>query len=286
MQTKIVHKIYVLAIVAIVMSSCEDVIELDLQNSEPKLVIESILTDDSLHCATSISMSENFYQSEAYTPVVGAKISVTDNHNNEFQLAEEPNGIYSSRAITGQPGTDYKLQIIVNNKEYIAYSSMPRKVILDSLDFEWAENPHNKGYMVQVNFVDPANEKNYYRFRIYKNGLPYKDSESGNEIIVWDDKLFDGNQVRMAVKRGGNFFAMGDTIRIELISIDKETYNYLITLKSAIAKNLSMMYVGKGMMEGSAAPANPLSNINNDALGYFAAIAISTKTIIIRENIK
>lgn len=265
---------------ATVTFSCEDVIEMNLKNSPPQVVVEAVLTDDSLHCKTVLFKSEDFYKSAEYKLISGAKIKVTDDKLNEYILQENADGSYSSNEITGTPNTAYSIQIELDNKVYKALSRMPAKVILDSLESVWNENPHGKGYNILVNFKDPEGEKNYYRFKIYINGL-ISNKDNGNEILVWDDKVFDGKNVSLPVKHGGSFFNTGDTIRIDMYSIDEKVYNYFLTLKSAIARGSSITFIGKNMMEGSSAPANPNSNIDNGALGYFGAVAVSSKTIIV-----
>ncbi len=66
-------------------------------------------------------------------------------------------------------------------------------------------------------------------------------------------------------------FSLDDIVHVELHSISKETYDYYNTLSDIIGGN----------MEGSSAPANPTTNLNNGALGYFGAFAISSRTIVI-----
>jgi hypothetical protein len=263
------------------LSSCEDVIEVELQNSEPQTVIESLITDDENPVELRISKSGDFYEPGSYPPVTKALVTISD-HSVTDTLDEKYDGIYSGKFLKGIPGTTYTLHVEAEGKTYQATTSMPEKTELDSLGYEWGETPHYKGYMVNIYFNDQPVIKNYYRVKIFQNGKPFKDKESGNEIILMDDKIFDGKHTRMPAKRGGIFFNLGDTITIQLQSIGKETYDYFNTLKNAIAKSTSMMSMGKSMMmDGSAAPANPISNISNDALGYFGAASISSKTIVI-----
>ena len=64
----------------------------------------------------------------------------------------------------------------------------------------------------------------------------------------------------------------GDTIHVELISMDEANYEYLYTLDSSNDEG--------GF---SAAPANPRSNLEGNALGYFGAFTTDTLSIIIPE---
>jgi hypothetical protein len=78
----------------------------------------------------------------------------------------------------------------------------------------------------------------------------------------------------MAVRiRAGRNVNPGDTITIDLLSIDKATYDYFHTLSDILTSDQSPT---------SLAPANPTTNISGSALGYFAAYAVDSKQIVVR----
>jgi hypothetical protein len=269
-------------IVAASLTACEDVITLELEKSEPQIVIESLITDDQGPVTVKITKSQDFYNPGEIQSVDFAQVTISDNIGNTDTLTIQNNGIYQSVKIKGNSGSTYHLNIIAEENEYTAVSSLPEKVTIDSLYYNWGENPHSEGYMVNLCFRDPKEIKNYYRIKLMINNQPYEDKKSGNEYILWDDKIWDGNKVDMPVKRGGSFFDIGDTVTVQLQSLGEETYNYYNTLRNALVIEPSMMSMGKGLMEGSAAPANPVTNLSGNALGYFGTAAISSKTIIIK----
>ena len=73
--------------------------------------------------------------------------------------------------------------------------------------------------------------------------------------------------------RGGDKVNKGDTITIELLSIDKAAYDYFHTLSEILSSDQSPT---------SLAPQNPLTNLSGGALGYFAAYTVDTRKIVIR----
>lgn len=159
---------------------------------------------------------------------------------------------------------------------------MPQKLNLDKLDYEWGENPHSEGYMVNIWFNDPLGISDYYRIKLEINGKPYKDIEAGNEFLLQNDKIWDGKTVHIPVKHGGDFFETGDTVTVHFEHLNQSTYDYYTTLQSALATGSSTMAMGKSMMQGSAAPANPKSTFSEDVLGYFGTASVSSQTIIIK----
>jgi hypothetical protein len=114
-------------------------------------------------------------------------------------------------------------------------------------------------------FRDPF-EKNFYRIKGYLN-----DSIGAENYRLYDDQYTNGSKTDLQVRRA----SVGDTIRVELISLDKGTYEYFRTLSDLLHTN---------PIFGST-PANPTSNLSNGALGYFGAYAISSKMIIVTDSL-
>ena len=62
----------------------------------------------------------------------------------------------------------------------------------------------------------------------------------------------------------------GDELTIELQSVDEAIYRFWYTMKSG----------GGAGNSNTAAPANPLTNLQGGALGYFSAHAIDRRKVI------
>ncbi len=73
--------------------------------------------------------------------------------------------------------------------------------------------------------------------------------------------------------RAGRLVVSGDTVTVELLSIDKATYDYFNTLRDILSSDRAAT---------SLSPANPNTNLSGGALGYFAAWAIDRKVIILQ----
>ena len=70
-----------------------------------------------------------------------------------------------------------------------------------------------------------------------------------------------------------NYFNPGDTVWVDLLSIDKASYDYFNTLNNILTSDRSPT---------SLAPANPNTNLTNGALGYFAAYSVDSRMIILQ----
>ena len=267
---KIINTTTLLFLLAL--TACEDVIEIDLDSIEPKLVIEAIITDQTVQQTVKLTKTGDYFEPGIYPTISNANVIISDNLGNSEILSEINNsGIYQTTNLQGTTGNIYELSIMVENKEYTAVSEMPVKVNIDTLSAEFVEaTPRfDEGYIVKCHFSDPAGISNYYRFKIYENGILLN---SSSDFILGNDKTFDGNEVQIPFRI--KTFQINDTITVELLSLNKDTYDYYNTLIG------SSNEPGGGM--SSSTPANPISNISNGAMGYFGVYTISSKTIIIK----
>jgi hypothetical protein len=99
---------------------------------------------------------------------------------------------------------------------------------------------------------------------------------------VFDDNIIDGTTYTIPIDKGfdknGQFsdtlsyFKRGDTVTIKLCNIDKYTYDFWRTYE------FSLQSIGNPF----SSPTRILSNISNNALGYFGGYGCQYRTIILR----
>jgi hypothetical protein len=252
---------------------CQKVINVDLNEAEPKIVIEGMINDKRGPYSISITRSGSYFNQPVLPSVSGAKVIISDDSGISDSLREVAPGIYITSKTKGIPGRTYTLKVISDNIEYTGSSTMLSHVNIDSLKlvksefqrFDPGENDKNKvHYEIHCFFNDPA-EKNFYRIRVLKN-----DSINTQSYRLYDDQYTNGLVTELRVSNA----EAGKTYRIELLSIDKATYNYYRTLSDLIYTN---PFFG-------STPANPNTSLSNSALGYFGAAAISTKTVTITQD--
>lgn len=252
---------------------CQQVVSIDLNTANPRIVVEGNIKDQPGPYSVFLSMTGSYFDTTLATPPVShAQVVITDNLGNRDTLKEVISGTYQSSTLLGVSGRTYMLSVKADGKEYIATSSMPTKVFIDSL---YALPRHGfggeSGYDIYVTFKDPPELGNYYRINARSSTVIPADSIDGRRYRLFTDKLTNGNEMTERIRAGRNVNP-GDTITIELCSIDKASYDYFHTLSDILSSDRSPT---------SLAPANPNSNISGDALGYFSAYTVDTKKIII-----
>jgi hypothetical protein len=168
------------------------------------------------------------------------------------------------------PGYTYTLTVLAQNTNYTAVSTMPQPVPLDSVTLQSTGGfgPGGKNQITAVvNFQDPAGIKNYYQFIEYINGVQFT-----KDIFVFDDRLSDGKYISTGLYMDSTYLNKGDQLEVQMNCIDESVYNYFYQLAQSTSG---------GAFNTSASPANPTSNINNGAFGYFSAHTTQSRTVTI-----
>jgi hypothetical protein len=261
---------FMLLIFLIVFSSCEKVIDIDLVSKENQIVIEGGISNLQGPYTILLSQTVNFDETNSFPPVSGANVTISDDIGNVETLTETSSGVYVTSNIQGVCNRNYTLKVVSNGEEFIATSYMHEPVNIDTLTIT-TETTHNSSKRtISVGFTDPKGISNYYRFIKTINNIEQ------STIYVEDDLLQDGNDISqplLSKSKEETSLKIGDNVTISLQVIDKNVYNYFRTLNQLIG--------GSGLMNQSTSPANPISNFNNGALGYFNAYSVTHKELTI-----
>lgn len=254
-------------------ASCEKVIEIDLSASKEVIVIEATITNSKLPFTVMVSKTSPYFGTKTSNPVSGAKVSVRAEKGKTKNFEETSPGLYQIEKTLALAGYWYIIDVEYEGITYSARSFMNEVVPIAELGFSYFDGLgfFDSGYKVNTYIRDPVNKENYYRLKYYVNG---KIANNGGEITLYSDQLFDGKDIGLGQR--STVFKESDTLTVELQSIDKAAYDYFSTLESISGNELQQ----------SASPANPISNFNNGALGYFSAYTFDQKTVVIKDHIE
>jgi hypothetical protein len=263
------RKINIIAFLLLMLVGCEKVIDVDLNKAVPKLVIEANLSGTLQMAEVKLSKTVSYFETEPIVNVTDAVVWLKNQHGGQYQLTEDSDGFYRIRNGLFSPGMKYTISVESENEIYMAESILNPTVKIDSLAAVYNDGFTllSKGYNVNLYFHDPVEIANYYRLKIYVNG---KLQNRPGDFIFFDDENINGQFVQLRVR--SKTFEKGDTVCYELLSLDKGAYNYFNSLEELISVN-----------PVSAAPANPVTNFSNGALGYFSAWNSDKETIVIRK---
>ncbi|MGH2623675.1 MAG: DUF4249 domain-containing protein [Sphingobacterium sp.] len=245
-------RVLYLTVFSLLFISCEELIEVDLNDTNPKLVIEAEITNSGNKQEIIVSRTVNFAENKPYEPIVDALVILSNNQGKSFQFTHDKNGIYVSPNLMSVNTNDtYFLTVEVDGQQYSSTSKMADYVEIDSIGVTKEEIFGDSFYFINMKFQDPAGVPNYYKYNVSINGGAFKFSGA------YRDKFYDGKQITQQIG-GQNLddFKLGDEVIVRRSSISKETYKYWSEVQAA--------------NPGNAAPGNPTSNISNGALGYFS----------------
>jgi hypothetical protein len=266
------NKLYILAFAIITFfASCEEVVILDLENAEPRLVIEATIDADAQVIGVLLTQSNGFYDAINLETIEDATIILTKADGSTLDVNYFGNGYYVATNLN--INTEEELSILVitsDNKEYRATTYVPNTPTLDSLQALVEERPNFGGGNNEVNFQifahwqDEVDVENFYRIRVSKN-----DTLQAFGYNILDDISRDGNTFSQPA--AFQTFESGDTVSVQLLSIDKNSYTYFSDLSAVQGQGFS-----------STTPFNPNSNFDNNALGYFGIFRSDTETVILQ----
>lgn len=270
-------------VIIVILSSCEEKIDLKLDSSYNRLVVDGEISSEIKQHQVKLSISTSYFYNESAPPAKGAIVSINDDQGNTYPLTETPSnsGIYlTAPGVQGFPGRLYTLKISnldINGdgkeESYEAQCLMKTAMIVDSITFSKVEGRpgFNKSNCAINGWgYDPPTAGDYYMWKYLKNGK--LETDTLKETTFQSDMIFNGKYIP-----GVTMFEINaqenDTIEVESIGITKEYYEYVVSFM------LETVWVSGSF---SGPPANIKTNISNGGLGFFNAVDIKRTSNIIR----
>jgi len=281
------YKIFVSSIfLMLIISSCTERIEVKLDETYDRLIVEANITTDTMAHSFYLSKTSSYFANQASPKVSGASIKLEDNLGNTLMLNEiQPGHYVTPNDFYGIPGRTYNIQIdlaesIGNYQSYSASSELVPVNPIDSIGIAFNRFMGRNGFwFVKLYSQDPGGIENFYMFRVYNNGQLLSDTL--DKVSLTDDRLFDGNYTYGI---GAAYFEhhddnppfkIGDTVVLEMSGLNKEHFNFL----NEVIRTTSF----QNPMFGGP-PANVKGNINHGAFGFFGAYSTTYSSLIITED--
>lgn len=245
--------------------SCTEVITLDLNDSEPTLVIEAVLNGETNALTVQITESGSFTNPGEYPVVSNAVVSLEDGDGQRFEVPETGPGIYFLEGIPTDTGTRYELSVEIGENSFFAIATMPEAILLDSVSFTPSTSPQfGDGFYPTLHYQTMSGESPWLQVNVER-----VDSSLRSSFLPLENVMRPTNSTLFQAA-----FQPGERLQLEIQSLSEDMYRYL----EAIAE-LSGESVGPG--GASAAPANPENQWTGDALGYFSArVPIRTEVVV------
>lgn len=263
-------------------TACEDVVELDLPDTEPALAVDGWLTDQPGEKTVRLTLSANYFSETDYPAVRDAQVVLHDTEGPVDTLLEktEAPGVYATEYV-GRVGAVYHLTIATaDGRRYASHPQELRAVPpIDSIYYEYIDdNPfQEEGYYVKIDTREPAGPGDYYRWRQFING-EYQNRPL--DIIIASDEFVDGNfitELEITVQP----LQAGDTCRVEQQSISREAFDFLFLVRDQTA------FVGSIFDSPPVPIPGNLFNVEDpeeEVLGFFGVSAVSSAEVVVEEE--
>ena len=265
--------IFITLLIGSLITACEDVIELNVPESSPQLVVEGSITNKKDRQRIRLSWSTPYFDESTPPHVQNAQVRLIDDLDRNEVLNEEVPGTFYTD-IPGEIGRTYFIEITLDNGKTFrsdAETLFPVSEIEDMKvvreDPEEALDEEGKaGYDILITAYVPPNEANFYRWKVYVNDT--LESKPDDLAFARDD--FVSEQV-VDVEIFSDLMRPGDSVRLEQMSITESYYDFLSILFQ------QTVFTG-GLFDPPPAPIRGnVRNIMDEqdvALGYFHASAV------------
>ncbi|HET6225385.1 MAG TPA: DUF4249 domain-containing protein [Bacteroidia bacterium] len=299
------YLIYIIPIVVVFFSSCEEDINLDIAAGEQKIVIEGNIESDN-YAQVTITRNSPLSQAVDFSNILvkDAKVyvsngSIVDTLKLDTLFTTAVPFVYVGSRIKGTPGQTYNLTVIVDNKTYTASTLIPQPIPLDTV--WWKAAPPEVDYgTATAKLNEPEGYGNCYK---WFSKLPFHasyDTATNTPKIqnrrylspsgsTFDDKFIDGKNFEFSYykpmdptepfqedvktpeeQRRRNLFKKTDTIYIKFCTLDDKAATFYKTFEAASQSSGNPF----------ASPSRIISNINGGALGVWAGFGATYDTIM------
>jgi hypothetical protein len=254
--------------------ACEEVVDVDLRNAEPKLNVEAVIFRDSV-CNVRLTMTTDYFSELEPQVVDDAVIKINDENTSEI-LHYKGNGNYSGSTILGTSGVTYAIEILHDGVTYTGTSTMPGVPEIRSTRYSKSTevsilNPEGETvYTINCRFYDDPSVSNYYmicyrsRWTLIEQRFFMLTESSANGGSF--DKTGD------LISFSESIFWDGGIVDVQLYSLDEPVYQYFKQLDDILF--WKRRYI-------PPVPYNPKSNLSGGALGYFAAMSYDSSTLVL-----
>ncbi len=278
--------------------SCEDIIDVDLDNDEPRLIVDALVRIDTSQEFTEanirVSLSSSFFgeiepalieSMEMQNPISGSSVPYEP-------IPEEP-GLYRPFAIFGSPVANNMIQTswLTNPEEpitlfvryddqlYIARTSFVPSVPIDNLEQGDGELFSDDTTEVEITYTDVEDRDDFYVIDF-----------DFNEFIASEDRFYAGQQFSFSYFYDEQLQS-GQEVNISILGADQSFFDYINGLLEQSQQGQNGPFqTPTATVRGNFLNATGIDNIdifNNTArpdafiLGYFSLSQEHTSSIVI-----
>lgn len=295
---KYIFRLCLICSLALGVSSCEDVVQVKLDEGSKLYVIDAFITNQRTQQVVKITNNTSYFNSADPSGVSGATVvlmDMTDNKSYTFTYASNGNYVYPNwmTDTIAKTGHEYKLMIQVDGNLYLATTRQKRPASIDSISvmqndgsfgFGPPANPNDTTFMCVLYAKDKADGvPDYYWVKTFRNDTLFSEASdinlnidgTGGEITTAsvDSLEFTPPSTLLGFKS----YRRNNRCRVEIHSIMKDTYNFFVQAQAQIGNGGLFATTPENVRTNISSPAG-----TTKAVGWFSVASVATKTVLVK----
>lgn len=266
---------------AMLLTGCEKVVSIDLNEGPKQLVIEARL--ERVRGAVSgaqtvrLTTTDSYFSNAAPPPARGATVRIVDDAGTITALTEDAAapGVYRTTSLIGQIGTRYTLKVDYQGEHYEATETLLPIAPIDTLYFmdRKGQLGPKEGKRATIDFQEPGNVQNFYVWDQYVDGVRLLSPDSTIKFrVVGPDDGLDGRRIREFQPYDGVAIKSGSQVLIRQMALSEPMYLYYLALSNQAANDGSPFSVPLASVRSNIANT---TNVRHRPLGYFMATEVA-----------
>jgi hypothetical protein len=274
---KAIKTIIISIFTVVFFASCEDVIQIKLDEGSKLLVVDAFINDMRVDQKVRLTYTDSYFSGQNPPAVTNGSVVLKDlSTNTSYTFTNMGNGDYTYPITTADTiarlNHNYELNVIYDGKTYTSYGKQKRTTVIDSINAQFREKNAftEEGYYCKFWAFDPSGpEPDYYWVKAFRNGNMY--NKGGELNLAFDGAYSAGADgfifippIAEGINRFGEPYKAGDVCRVEIHSISREAYFFLLQVQQQVTNS--------GLF--ATTPENVKTNINTPdgatkAIGWF-----------------
>lgn len=286
-KSNIFSQIALFGALAMVVASCTDPIDIELDEGTPQLNVDAFIDDQDIVQRIRIVETTNYFDNGTVNAIADATVTIADNDGNTYPFSHTKDGYFESESTGAEMikgNQEYTLKVVVGERSYLATSNTLAPPPIDSLTFDEisGDGPGAlNGYIGYFWATDIPGEENFYWIKAFRNDTFLSDPNFLNtaQNAIQEGDAGDGLQFIPPIAQGittfPDIYQKDDKVRVELHSISIGTYLFLAEARTQITNG--------GLF--AEPPYNVRTNIENvngsteskeQAVGWFSTSMVSS----------
>lgn len=282
---------YFILITSLALTSCEDVIQVKLDEGQKLLVVDAFLNDLRTNQVVKLSYTDSYFSGVNPPPITNGTVVLKDLTTNvSYNFSNAGNGEY---VFTINP-TDtiarlnhaYQLEVNYDGNIYYSTAFQKRTTPIDSIQAEFQEETsfQKEGYDCKMwarDAVGPIID--YYWVKSYRNGILFNKGSQINLAVdgangAGADGFIFSPPIANGITPRGEVFKLNDVCRVEIHSISEETFRFLSQVISQTTNSGLFATTPENVKTNIITPANAKTK----AIGWFNMASVSYREKIVK----